>query len=184
MNRRITYAGFTVVELMVGVSVFLVAATVISGVFVRAIRTQRQASEIMVSASDAGLILERMAREIRSGYDFTIVETGSSCSPGDPSLAAGTDVCFRRYKGSELKTVTYAFDAASGALVRDEDGTGGRLNSDKTSVERLTFTMVSEDPWRLTIVLWTKPADPQTDYTARLQTTVAARILPEETTSP
>lgn len=127
MNGRSYITGFTLVEVLVGMSVFLVAATIISSIFVRAVQTQRQANEIMVATSDAGLMLERIAREIRQGYDFQIVGGWGSCTPTPPAsspTASGEVVCFNRAAaGGNPITVGYGLNGSD--VERSEDDSGG-----------------------------------------------------------
>ena len=161
------------IELMVAVSVFLVAATITAGVFTRSIRTQRQSNQITTASSDASLILERMAREIRSGYSFSISD-----------FAGGTDnrIDFTREKDAAPIAVSYWQDGDD--IKRSEDGAEGILNAESTSVDKLQFILTqsdpSSDPWRITVVLWVSPTDPNNSHISHLQTTVSARILPGE----
>lgn len=63
--------GFTLVELLVAMSLFLVLIGIATGGFIRVLRTQRAIPELMAVNDNAVLTLEQMAREIRTGYNFS-----------------------------------------------------------------------------------------------------------------
>ena len=171
-------SGFTLTELIVAMSVFIIATTIISGVFVRAVRTQRQVGQLMAINSDASLIIERIAREIRSGYDFMLSNT---------NCVVGNDlIIFTRPKGAATTTIAYRWDASSGAVERAESVGGitdtdyGVLNASQTKIGRLCFIKMQtgDNPWRITVILTVGSQDDQLASETYLQTTVSSRILP------
>ncbi|OGZ00506.1 MAG: hypothetical protein A2946_00865 [Candidatus Liptonbacteria bacterium RIFCSPLOWO2_01_FULL_53_13] len=86
MNHMDTRRGFTVLELIVAIGVFLIVVTVAVGGLVRALRTIRETAEILSANSNASLALEQMSREMRTGYDF--------CIPANPCASEG-EIIFR-----------------------------------------------------------------------------------------
>jgi len=85
-------AGFTLVELIVAMSIFLIAIVIIVGAFIRSLRTQRIVNHLMAVNSNTSLVIEQMAREIRTGYEFKLNPAGSACVGGQ-----------RRIKGKKIK---------------------------------------------------------------------------------
>ena len=176
-------SGFTLTELIVAMSVFIISTTIISGVFVRAVRTQRQVSQLMAINSDASLIIERMAREIRSGYDF---ELSGDAICGSAGIIFDTLV-FTRPKRTATTTIAYRWDAVSGVVERAEKIGGnltnddyGVLNASQTKIGRLCFIKMQtgDNPWRITVILTVGSQDDQLASETHLQTTVSSRILP------
>ncbi len=175
--------GFTLIELIIAMSVFIIATTIVSGVFVRAVRTQRQAAHLMTINSDASLIIERIAREIRLGYDFDL--SGSSCG-----ASASDIITFTRPKGDATTTVAYVWDVGSKNIKRGEGGgaasalaEASALNASQTKVNRLCFINIqatTNDPWRITAIFSVGSRDERLNYSTDFQTTVSARILPED----
>ena len=68
---RVRADGFTIIELMVAMTVFLVVVGISSGIFTRTIRTQRIVTDMSASLNNVTLALEQIAREARTGYFFT-----------------------------------------------------------------------------------------------------------------
>ncbi|MBU4348664.1 type II secretion system GspH family protein [Patescibacteria group bacterium] len=77
-------AGFTMIELLVAISVFSIIIAVVSGIFITSLRSHRTSLALISANSDAQLVLEQMTRMIRKGEDFgadTIVGDGSGDMP-------------------------------------------------------------------------------------------------------
>ncbi len=68
-----TSSGFTIIELMVAMTLFLVLIGIAIGGFINALRTQRAIVELMAANDNASLTMEQIAREIRTGYHFVKV---------------------------------------------------------------------------------------------------------------
>ncbi|MBI2075117.1 MAG: prepilin-type N-terminal cleavage/methylation domain-containing protein, partial [Candidatus Harrisonbacteria bacterium] len=64
--------GFTIVELLVAVGLFLIVLAIASGAFVQALRSQRATLRLMAANDAASSALEQMTREIRVGDDFAL----------------------------------------------------------------------------------------------------------------
>ena len=181
MTRR-KEEGFTLTELIIAMSVFIIATTIISGIFVRAVRTQRQVGQLMAVNSDASLIIERMAREIRSGYDFDYDYDNTNCDIGSDLII------FTKLKGTATTTIEYRWDVGSNTIERAEKIGGnlanvdyGVLNASQTKIERLCFIETKTNinsPWRITMILTVGSQDDRLAYKTYFQTTVSSRILP------
>lgn len=62
--------GFTIVELLVAVGLFMSIVVVAIGAYLRVLKTQGFITDIMAANDNVSLILEQMAREIRTGDEF------------------------------------------------------------------------------------------------------------------
>ncbi len=62
--------GFTMIELLVAIASFIIILSITLGGFTRALRTQRQVIGLMNANNNSSLILEQIAREIRTSYFF------------------------------------------------------------------------------------------------------------------
>jgi prepilin-type N-terminal cleavage/methylation domain-containing protein len=164
--------GFTLVELLVAITLFSIAISIAIGGFVRALRTQRELISLIAANSNASLAIEQMAREIRTGVGFSYTDNCSvNCSGINFTNANG-------------EVVTY--DSVDGHLER---GVGiapqtvfQKVTADNVDIKYLNFYLLSGvDPARVTISLGigakqgTNP-ELQGNITA-IQTTISSRSL-------
>lgn len=129
--------GFTLVELLVAVAVFSVAVSTAAGGFINALKTQHQTTALVSANSNVSLVIEQMAREIRTGSDFCV--NGQNCSLDSLS-----------FKNARGEIVTYClFDSS---IFR---GTGGavcgggnfqKITADNVFVRHLNFYLIGENP--------------------------------------
>ena len=66
MNRK----GFTMIELLVALGLFVVVMSIASTVFIQSLRTQRSIVALMAANDNASLSIEQMMREMRIGLNF------------------------------------------------------------------------------------------------------------------
>jgi len=116
--------GFTLIELIVTLGIFVILISIVIGGFINALRGQRVAVGLMEINDNMGLVLEQMAREIRMGYDFILVS-------GE-----------LRFTNSSNKSVSYRLnnnlnDPNRYAIERDEDGAGFEpITADNIKIEK------------------------------------------------
>lgn len=177
--------GFSTTELLVGIGIFTVIGSVMTGIFVSALRNQRLIQQIMVVNNNGGLVLEQIAREARTGYTFIVEEGEGICSEG-----SGSRVTFVNGQGNV--TTTFAL-AGNETVVRQaweggEPGPELELSASSVAVKRLCFftkQFESErnfcNPERLTILMEVAPlTNASSVQPLHLQTTVSSRVLPRE----
>ncbi len=73
-------AGFSLVETLTAIFAFSVIMLLVGGVFVYALNIQRKAFNLQQAEENAGIILETMAKEIRTGQ-ITTADTDCPASP-------------------------------------------------------------------------------------------------------
>jgi len=160
-------SGFTIVELLVALTLFSIVVSIAVGGFVRALRIQRQLAAFVAANGNVSLAIEQMAREIRTGRDF---------SSSRPDVLSFTNA-----RGEQ---VVYALDDARDAVTRRVDlGDAAPITSETVIVDALSFALLFErtdDPYptRVTIGLSVAPkGDNVGQSEVRLQTTISARSL-------
>lgn len=150
--------GFTIIELMVAMSLFVIVVGIASGTFVNSLRTQRNVVGLMAANDNASLTLEQMSREIRTGSAF---------------VGAGSTLHFTNY---EHEQVNYAL--ADGRILRN----GMPLTAANVLVKYLSFILRGEtvgdgESTRVTMMMGVSSRGRLESFVTRLQTTVSARIL-------
>ena len=159
--------GFTLIELLVAMGLFLTVVVLASGTFIRVLRTERQTIDLIAINDNANIALEQMAREIRTGSDF--------------SSSNSENLSFMSAAG---KQVIYRFNADLGTIERSENGgvfeslTASNVLVAKASL--ITSGLPNDDdlPARITIVLSVASRSKNLEgiYT-NLQTTISPRFF-------
>lgn len=176
--------GFTLVELLVAVTVFIVVLTIAVGALIRAIRAQRAVNELLSLNSNMSLVIERIAREIRVGYDFNLNSLpqdnciGSHAGELEFTNPRGNSVFYRRENGVIMRRECAGADCGGSVFEP--------LTASNVKIENLCFLHTGnlangKDPWRITLFLKVGSAEPAlAEQFVNIQTTVAARVLPQE----
>lgn len=160
--------GFTLIELIVSVAIFIILITAVSVTFIRILRTQRALASLFETNNNISIILEQMAREMRTGVNFTKI--------------SDTEI---RFVNTQSETVRYRLNLAavergieSGVSVNFE-----KITSDNVRVLRFNPLLLGQSPGdgfppRITIVLSVEPVNPHLkDVIIDMQTTVSARNI-------
>ncbi len=136
--------GFTLIELVVSMAIFIVILTIAVGGFVGALRSQRQVAALISANNNVSLALEQMAREIRTGRNFCY-----------PSCAAG-ELAFTNARG---ELVTYRKSPSGATIERGVSTDGGSTYDFQPITGRNAFV------WSLNFFLSGQggPADPLGD---------------------
>jgi len=159
MNKR---KGFTMVELLVSMSLFVIVISITSGVFIRSLRTQRISVALIAANSNVSLAIEQMAREMRTGQNF--------------SVSGGSEISFTNASGEAV-----VYRLANSAIER-RIGTGDykKITASNVVIENLNFTLLSDSSYspRITITIGVSPANVSVSgIVINLQTTVSSRII-------
>lgn len=154
-------AGFTLVELLIAMGIFVVVIGISSSIFIQSFRSQRSLVSLIAVNSNASLTMEQMARELRTGVGFP--DSG------------GNSIAFTNSVG---EAVTYQHNSSQGSVERN----GKKITADNIWVSKLDFSIFKGSsaadiyPARITIVLQVgTPRLGSGAGIANLQTTVSAR---------
>lgn len=136
IEREKSIRGFALVDLLVSIGIFSAVASIATGGFVTAMRTQRQAAALIAANTNVALALEQIAREIRTGFLFC--RPGTTDCPNYPN-----EIDFVNAKGEQ---VDYRL-AADGTIEKGvtDPVTGAKIFSKVTGsnakIEYLNFVV-------------------------------------------
>ncbi|MGB9609090.1 MAG: PulJ/GspJ family protein [Minisyncoccia bacterium] len=169
-----TNKGFTLIELLVAIASFIVIISIAIGGFSGALRSQRQAIALMNVNNNISIVLEQMAREIRTGSDFNVCINGNVINP-----CSSNTLSFTNAYG---QNVTYRLN--NNAIEKNIDNNGfRRITASNVVVKYLNFYYSGTNPGdnkqsRITISLGISSTDNSASgITVNLQTTISPRIL-------
>ncbi|OGG38588.1 hypothetical protein A3I34_02335 [Candidatus Jorgensenbacteria bacterium RIFCSPLOWO2_02_FULL_45_12] len=183
--------GFTVVEMLVALTVFSILLVVAVGIFLSALKNQRFITERISAGSNAGIALEQISRELRTGYF-------------DPSLGAplpNRATCLNsitfvsgQEAGISGKEAIVTYSLSNGRIFRSvSGGSGEALTAGNVLVENACFEIYQTNdvgnvecyPPRFFIRLAVASKDLKIENPAQsapimMQTVVSSRVLPRE----
>jgi len=171
--------GYTVAELLVAISLFIIFFSLASAAFLRAIINQRGLNSLVNLTSNIGLTLEQMAREIRTGYNFQ-----KNLPPSQIQF-----INFDNQKVIYYLSINNSNN--TGMIERgllDQNNTlinHFPLTSPDISIDNLTFRVWQANPnapYRITIAIKAHSLVGGASFSSPifLETTISARILPSE----
>lgn len=177
MNKTIikNRSGFTLIELLVAFGIFAIVISIAVGGFIQALRSQRQLAALLTANSNVSLIIEQIAREIRTGTDFCFNRTSCS-SPSHLSFINADNV-----------RITYCLVGRSVERLEGNGICGGgnsrKVTADNVNVRYLNFRFFGNRtndnyPPRITINIGLSPMTlGVSEAVIDLQTTISSRLL-------
>jgi prepilin-type N-terminal cleavage/methylation domain-containing protein len=101
--------GFTLIEVLVSVGLFLMTILAISQIFITVIRSEKVAYALLNSENNIRNNLEMMAKTIRMGKNFNLSSDNQ-------------ELCFDYYLDNRWQSLCYKFDDSSQTVLRSLDG--------------------------------------------------------------
>lgn len=171
--------GYTLIELTVAMGLFVIVVSIAIGGFVSILRDQRVTAALIAANSNVSLILEQMAREMRTGRDFC--DAAPPCSPAASSRIQ-TDAI--NFISSANSPISYKFNDTTHAIERSVNGGAyEQLTGDNVVIQYLHFSIFAanttdEFPTRVTIAVGVSAKEKDVSSAIiRLQTTVSLRQI-------
>ncbi len=162
--------GFTLIELMVAMGLFITVITVIVSLFLQSSRAERVVAKRAAAIDNVALAIEQIAREIRTGTDFPVVtEAGGRGFP---------EFNFTNYLGQKV-----VYRGTNGAIEKSTDNGLSflRLTSENVKITRFGFWVLEKSADgtknftpRITVVA---QAQGPFESPFNLQTTVEGRLI-------
>ena len=122
--------GFTLVETMVALFLFIILITITGNVFLTGLNNQRRAFAIQSMLENVNLITESLTKEIRVA---DIIHTPDTICPAGSS----TQLAFHHPQNGEISYVLQ-----NGDLIKTVEGASDRLNSGTVRFSGLGFCIV------------------------------------------
>ncbi|MEK7062169.1 MAG: prepilin-type N-terminal cleavage/methylation domain-containing protein [Patescibacteria group bacterium] len=175
--------GFTLVELVMAMSIFVILISIAAGGFVNILRNQRLVIALMVVNDNMSLSMEQMAREIRTGYNFSKISNQEfqfvnshnqivSYRLNEGAIERVTESVIlekipKKITADNVKIVNFNVEICgnniSPDILLDSCGGGGGSNPPRIT---LSFSITSSEPDIEKLKIFTN-----------IQTTVSSRVL-------
>lgn len=183
MMRRIketyhTQGGFTLIEIMVSLSVFIIIMTVSLGSILSILEANDKSQTKKIAMDNLNFALESMSRTVRFGTNYRCgTATSIPFSPSDCNSGGGALTVI----ASDGQVVSYT--SSNGRLVKMVNGVTTPLTSPEITITRLVFYVFNASPTdtgqpRVVMVVSGVTGDKvSTQSSFNLQTTMSQRKL-------
>lgn len=128
--RKVNTQGFTLVEMLVTVSIFAIVSVVTSSIFINVNNLQQQTRNLQRLQNEGRYLLEKIAKEIRGRE----LDYGSV---GFPNGGLTEQLDFKADELGDLMSIR--FDAQNEKILISVNGEEEALNSDQVEVKDLQF---------------------------------------------
>ncbi|HLD28560.1 MAG TPA: prepilin-type N-terminal cleavage/methylation domain-containing protein [Patescibacteria group bacterium] len=184
-DKSVLHSGFTLVEILVAISVFAIASVVIAGIFLNITGLQQNTASTQRLQNDARYILEKIAREVRSReIDYPLSNPQTYVYFRKDELGGYLYVCFDS-ANNNLKYYVSPTGDSTNCIVSGEP-----INASDVKVNNVQFYVqpTAEDQWgevpatniqpRVTILLELENRNINERYKEVLtvQTTVSSKL--------
>lgn len=177
--------GFTLIELMTAVSVFLIVMTISMGAILSIFNANDKVGTLKITMDNLNLAVETMSREIRFGttYDCGLIEPGSP-TPNNCLTGSGDGLSFLANDG--MTKISYRKGSSNNIVKSIDDGPEISVTAPEVNIQNLTFYVSGANgpetgdtfQPRVIIIINGKAGlkeSSQTEFT--LQTEVSQRLL-------
>jgi prepilin-type N-terminal cleavage/methylation domain-containing protein len=141
--------GFTLIELMVSISLFSVVMLISMGAILTVVDSNRKSQALRAVMDNLNFALEGMTRNIRFGDNYHCGPSGNISVPND--CPAGGSVLTLRTPDGNLTT----YGLVNNRIVKTVNGTDYYVTSPDITVQKMVFYVVGSYPFAI--------ANPSTD---------------------
>jgi len=178
-NYKKSNKGFTLVELMVSVSIFSLVMVISMGSILTVLDANRKSQNNRAVMDNLNSSLEGMTRQIRFGINYHCGTTGVLSQPQDCSNG-GNSLTLLSQTG-----VLVTFSLSGGRIVRNDGGINYYVTSPDIIVENLTFWVFGSSPYSgnlnqprvIVLIRGYSGSDSDTRSSFSLQTTISQRQI-------
>ena len=146
--------GFTLIEIMVAVSIFSIVALIVSGAFITLASIFKKTQTNRAVIDNINLTMDTMALQIREGKNYIFDEP---CAVPGPGFTCFKKITFDEYvvendEYQKRRTLSYEKNN-NGEILQCEDGDCSALTSSEIKIENLNFYKKTGRPTMLVVVV-------------------------------
>ena len=144
INTKNKKRGFTLIEIMVAVSVFMVVMVISSGSILSVFNANQKSKTLRSVMDNLNLTLESMSRTIRFGENYHCGSAGDPTQPSDCPSSPGysSNLTVKAFDGTQT---TYSL--SSGRIVRTTPSGIYNMTSGDVTITKLAFRVYGSLPF-------------------------------------
>ena len=180
INKEQSNKGFTLIELMVSVTLFSVALIMALGAILTIIDLNRKIQAMSAVTNNINFAVESMTRIIKSSENIALPGTGTGCGSSDTKITLSfidTYEIFSEVSGTGQKDIQYQLNCDDGTIERRVESNSWSAITSKDDLEiiNLKFNVVRDTQQKVEIILegLATVGGETSDFT--IQTTAARR---------
>lgn len=171
--------GFTLVEMLIAISLFIVVVTISLGALLTIFDANRQAQSSKTVMDNLNFAIDDMTRVVRFGTNYHGCSDSNLSTPMD--CPSGDDILALNFKGD-----TVVFRLLSGTIQKSEDGGMSYVNitSPETIIQHLQFyvfgaqsSLDEVQPYVIAVIKGYVDSKPTTSSVFTVQTVMSQRKL-------
>ncbi|MBI2099826.1 MAG: prepilin-type N-terminal cleavage/methylation domain-containing protein [Candidatus Vogelbacteria bacterium] len=180
MLRPVPNRGFTLIEIMVAISIFTIVAVIAVGALITANRVNQKAQSIKLVMDNLNYAMESMTFKMRRGGPYycgdDLLNTPPPSVTSQNCVSGGNSLAFLTPKSAPSpETVVYGLRSGKIAISR-QGASPVDITSSAATITHLRFYVPSSSVGQVTIIIsgYAQVGHEQTEFA--LQTTVSERI--------
>ena len=124
-------AGFTLIEMIVSIALFSFVMLAATSVLLKVVDANNKAQGLKTTMNNLSLVLESMARNLRTGSGYTQLNNNDACSSGGEDNIGYID-----QRGSNT---FYLWNAGGIEISRGGSGNYARMTAPEVTIDRMCF---------------------------------------------
>lgn len=140
--KKVLQKGFTLIEIMVSLSVFIIIMTVSLGSILSILETNDKSQTKKTAMDNLNFALESMSRTVRFSTNYYCGTTSTNPPPALDCPSGGSSLSVR---GSDGALITYSL--SGGRLMKTVNGSASPVTSSEATINRLTFYVFNSAPF-------------------------------------
>jgi prepilin-type N-terminal cleavage/methylation domain-containing protein len=143
LKKRGKEKGFTLIEIMVSLSVFIIIMTVSLGSILSILNSSEKSQTKKTAMDNLNFALESMSRTIRFGTNFYCGTTASNPPGANDCASSATSFSVRDSNGALI-----VYSLSNGKIMKAvNNGTANAVTSGEITITRLTFYVFGSSGW-------------------------------------
>lgn len=162
--------GFSMIEMMVAMSLFTVAIAITIGIFLQAVKINKTALSLVEANDNLMIAIEEISRSVRQGVNFTELPNSKGVQFTD--ALSGSEIIYQL--NDEENAIIKTVGPPSATPITHV------ITPDTVKISGFqTVITTNSNPKRVTVKFLAAPKGQLEQFTTRVQTTISSRFIEE-----
>jgi prepilin-type N-terminal cleavage/methylation domain-containing protein len=134
IHKKVSERGFTLIEIMVSLSVFIIIMTISLGSILSILEANDKSQTKKTAMDNLNFAVESMSRTVRFSTNYYCGTTSTNPPPALDCASGGSSLSVRGPSG-----VLITYSLSGGRIIKTVNGSASPVTSSEITVNRLTF---------------------------------------------